>query len=93
MGETGKRNPNAERQAKLRIRRDREGLCRTCGDPAVMSKRTGRLARQCKEHLKVDRERKEVVPLRWIEPAAAQPNGVPVEMTDGGDLLYPLRWA
>jgi hypothetical protein len=63
-----RRKDNAARQATLRARRDAAGECRTCGAPAVVSARTGRLAKQCSRHLAADKERKEVLELTWVEP-------------------------
>jgi hypothetical protein len=66
------RRSNAERQAKLRANREALGLCRTCGLPAAYSKRTGKLSRSCRWHLKVDLARKAVVELTWSKrPARA----------------------
>jgi hypothetical protein len=70
--ERARKRANAERQAKLREIRDAAGLCRTCGRPATHSERTGKLARQCKKHLKVDNQRKAIILLTWSRrPARA----------------------
>lgn len=62
------RKRNAKRQRALRKERDRLKQCRQCGAPAVMSNRTGKLAKQCADHLSADSKRKSpdrVYPLRW----------------------------
>ena len=59
------RKKNAQRQRELRADRDAKGQCRTCGDPAVVSERTGRLAKQCAVHLGCDVRRKDVYVLPW----------------------------
>lgn len=63
-----RRKANARRQAQRRMGRDKKKQCRTCGKPAAMSKRTGRLAKQCKTHLSVDAERKTPKESRAIRP-------------------------
>lgn len=56
----------AERQRKLRLYRDANHLCRTCGDPVAPSTRTGKPSKLCAADLEKDRERKSGVrPLRW----------------------------
>jgi len=65
----------ADRQRRIRSARDRKKRCRTCGDPAVMSERTGKLAKQCARHLGCDANRKKPYLLAW---------------EDGGELVYPL---
>jgi DNA repair exonuclease SbcCD ATPase subunit len=49
-----------ERQQKLREERDRKKQCRVCGKPAAKAKRTGKLTKSCREHLKQDAGRKTV---------------------------------
>lgn len=78
---------NAQHQREIRAVRDRDGLCRTCGDPAVVSDRTGRLTKQCRRHLGLDVARKEVYIL---------PVGVTIRPHRGKpylELHYPLSGA
>ncbi len=77
------RKKNAARLRKVRAERDAKGLCRTCGLPAVVSKRTGRLARQCSRHLDGDIERKSTYVLAWL---TANPSGKAIELR----LEFPL---
>lgn len=74
--ERARKRQNAERQARLREIRDANGQCRTCGRPAVRSKRTGKLSRQCRRHLKVDNDRKGVVELAWSRRPARANGGL-----------------
>lgn len=70
--EKARRKKNADRQARIRERRDAAGQCRTCGEPAAVSDRTGKLAKQCRRHLKLDTERHAVIELPWFgRPARA----------------------
>jgi hypothetical protein len=68
--------PEAVRKRRIREDRDAHGKCRTCGEPAAVSKLTGQLAKQCKKHLACDVGRK----LRVVG-----------YMLDGSD-KYPLTW-
>jgi hypothetical protein len=67
-----RRKQNAARQREIRADRDRLKQCRTCGDPAAVSERTGLLTKQCTVHLAVDAERKLVyiLPRQSLEAAA-----------------------
>lgn len=65
----------ADRQRRIRSERDAKKQCRTCGDPAVVSKRTGQLAKQCARHLGCDANRKLPYVLAWMV---------------GGELEFPL---
>lgn len=70
--EKARRKANAERQAKLREFREQHQLCRTCGEPATASERTGKLSKQCTRHRKIDNGRKAIVQLTWsARPARA----------------------
>lgn len=55
----------AERIRRIRSERDRKQQCRTCGDDAVVSKRTGQLTKQCARHLGCDVHRKTPYVLPW----------------------------
>lgn len=55
----------ADRQRRIRSERDAKKQCRTCGAPAVVSKRTGQLAKQCERHLDLDQNRKHPYVLAW----------------------------
>lgn len=55
----------ADRQRRIRSERDAKRQCRTCGAPAVVSERTGALAKQCARHLGCDVGRKLIYPLAW----------------------------
>jgi hypothetical protein len=63
------RKANAERQAKLRERRDAARQCRTCGRPVTVVVKpdgTERVPKQCNDHLGADARRKvSVIPLPW----------------------------
>lgn len=76
---------NAERQRTIRAERDRNKQCRTCGDPAVVSDRTGLLTKQCQRHLDLDVARKEVYIL-LVQSLDAKQRGK-------FELEYPLAWA
>lgn len=54
------RKKNAQYQRMVRAERDRRKQCRTCGKPAAVSQRTGRLTKQCQAHLDTDVRRKEI---------------------------------
>lgn len=73
--EEQRRAQNALRQRRLRDLRDAANRCRTCGAPAAISKRTGRLAKQCDRHLSVDKERKAIVEMPWLaDPEVPDPD-------------------
>lgn len=78
-----KRKKNAQRQRDVRAERDAKGQCRTCGDWAVVSKRTGQLARQCAIHLGCDIRRKDAYVLAW---ETNHPSGKAIEQR----LEFPL---
>lgn len=68
---SARRQQNADRQRTIRAERDRNHQCRTCGDPAVVSDRTGLLTKQCQRHLDLDVARKAVYILPWQSLEAA----------------------
>lgn len=79
------RKQNAARQRQVRSERALAKACRTCGEPAAVSDRTGLLTRQCRKHLDADAARKEVyvLPLQSLEALASRKF----------DLEYPLSGA
>jgi hypothetical protein len=81
-----RRKQNAARQAKLRASRDAAGLCRTCGAPAAISARTGRLAKQCGIHLGVDKARKTPEELIWEQDQEQ------IDESDDLSGCYRLPW-
>lgn len=89
MPETGKVKAKTERRKAAAVRRylragrDAKRQCRTCGEPAAVSKRTGRVAKQCEIHLKCDIGRK-MIYLLAVEDGP--PNGKSLESR----LVYPL---
>ena len=80
-----RRKQNADRQREVRAQRDRDHQCRTCGEPAVVSERTGVLTTACKRHLDMDVARKAIyiLPEQSREAAARRKF----------ELEYPLAWA
>lgn len=99
MSITGKQaKRNAALMASIRRRRDRKKQCRTCGKPAVISKRTKRLSRSCKKHLSADAGRKLVtVPLYWGDPDEQRRSADVFAAEYGGGRFdfrapYRLRW-
>lgn len=82
-----RRKQNADLQRRTREERDRNKQCRTCGQPAARSERTGQLTKQCQRHLDMDVARKEIYIL---------PFGVLVRSHRGPshvELEYPLSGA
>lgn len=82
-----RRRNNAALQRRVREQRDRDGKCRTCGDPAAISERTGKLTKQCDRHLKMDVARKEIYILP-LEVTFRPHRGPP-----SSELEYPLSGA
>lgn len=81
-----RRKRNASYQAQLRALRDLRQECRVCGDPAVVSTRTGMLTKGCIRHLGSDVNRKMPYVLPFEQNYRSHRNGAVVEE------WYPLEW-